>query len=88
MSRFIKEWLLFVYWLPRITRCLWRESRGGFFIFRDEPDELLRFLHSYLYVLRDSPEDPLFGFYQRALIEIRDRERRKALRDSLRSLGY
>lgn len=88
MTQFVKGWLLFLYWLPNIVRCLWRDSRGGFFIFRNEPDELLGFLHLCLHPLRDRPEDPLYSFYWQVLIEIGDRERVKALRDALRALGY
>lgn len=84
----IKASIIFLYWLPATTRCLWREARGGFFIFRDEPDELLRFLHSYLFTLEGEYGDPLYEFYQQVLEEMRARRRLKALRESLRELGH
>ncbi len=88
MIKSIKASIIFLYWLPNTTRCLWREARGGFFIFRDEPDEFLRFLHSYLFTLEGEYDDPIYDFYQQVLQEIRDRRRLKALRESLRELGH
>lgn len=88
MIKLFKASIIFLYWLPATTRCLWREARGGFFIFRDEPDEFLRFLHSYLFTLEGEYDDPLYDFYQRVLDEIRARRRLKALKDALTHLGY
>lgn len=85
MIKFFKEWVLSIYWLPNIVRCLWRDSRGRFFIFRDEPDEFLRFL---LYILRDLEDDPLLDFRQQVLAEIEARRRLKAMKDALTHLGY
>ena len=58
------------------------------FIFRDEPDEFLRFIVYFLSALEGRPEEQLYDFYMRALIEMEDRRRLKALRESLRALGY
>lgn len=88
MIKLIKASIIFLYWLPAIIRCMWREARGGFFIFRDESDELLRFLHSYLFTLEGEHDDPLYDFYQQVLEEMRARRRLKALRESLRELGH
>ena len=42
--RGIKEFLLCVYWMPATMRTIWKHTNGGFFIFREECDEFLRFV--------------------------------------------
>ena len=40
----IKEIVLCLYWTPACIRTIWKHVNGGFFVFREECDEFLRFV--------------------------------------------
>ena len=71
----IKLILLVLYWLPATMRTIWKHTNGGFFIFRDECNEFLR------YVLWGVDEDTeasesLADYFQQCRDEIAMRQRR------------
>jgi hypothetical protein len=71
----VKWTLLRVYWLPRYLRCTWWFVAGRLFVFRNEPNEFLRFV---LYVERLGPceAQDVRRFFESANEEIALRQRR------------
>lgn len=42
--RFIKKFIMCIYWLPMTVKVLWKKNGGGWFWLRDCPTEYLNFI--------------------------------------------
>ncbi len=74
----MKKWLLVIFWLPVLSRCIWRHVGGRFFVFRDESNEFLRFVWWMNSHSRGGAGEDVDDFYAKAREEIAARQRRGA----------
>ena len=74
-----KVWMLILYWSPELIRTMWLHIRGRYYIFRDSPDEFLKFL-AWIDsdgTEADAEDEDMGDYYRRAGDE---RQRRHARR--------